>query len=72
MGERVQIPKLKECRKCRYAACICLVLTHAKDCPWRLARLDQHPKPCAQHDQIACEPCHPCNCGKPVRWRAAA
>lgn len=65
---RDSVIALRECKRCDFVACICLVLRHAPACPWRVARLDTAPTPCAPHMGIACEDCHPCNCGKPTRW----
>lgn len=62
---------LRECKRCGYAACCCLALRHADGCPWRAARLDTSPKLCP-HEQIACEECFPCSCGKPTRWPVKA
>lgn len=62
---------LRECKRCRYASCICLVLTHAPQCPWRVALLDTSPKLCAPHEKVGCVDCNACNCGKPTMGRKA-
>lgn len=69
---RDSVIALRECRKCGFVACTCLVMRHAEACPWRVAILDTKPKTCAPHELIACEQCHPCNCGKPTRWPVKA
>lgn len=68
-----EAPKLTECGRCHYVACICLVLRHAESCPWRIAILDTKPELCAPHEVIACDKCNPCNCGGPqVKTRRRA
>lgn len=58
---------LRECKRCHYAACICLTLKHKPTCPWRCAVLDTNPKVCAAHDLIACAACGAvCDCGGPM------
>lgn len=75
--ERPEQPKLEECRKCGYVACICPVLRgHRPECKFRrtvLTVCDTHNriackeckvvvKECAEHHVVACSICNPCDC----------
>lgn len=64
MNKPEQQPKLTECRRCGYVACICqFKRDHRPDCQRRVACLDTKPRPCVPHGQFACAECHPCTCG---------
>ena len=58
---------LRECARCKFAACVCVPLKHKPTCPWRVAILDTSPKECAPHRLIACAQCGAvCDCGGPM------
>jgi hypothetical protein len=66
-GGRESVFVLRECRRCGWALCCCFTLRHAEACPWRTKRMDTRPVGCEPHQEIACEACFPCDCGKPTR-----
>lgn len=63
MAEKIQHIKVRECERCHYVACICLMLKHKVGCTRRKAVLDLHPLECGPHKRIACHECYPCSCG---------
>ena len=77
MRERVELPRLPQCKGCGYQLCVCKVKAgHTEACRFRRTVLnvcDAHgaiackecrPQPveCDAHQVVACTVCNPCNC----------